>query len=1045
MNLSEIFIRRPVMTILIMVTVAFFGVLSYIALPVSDMPDVDYPTITVSVDWPGADPQTVANNVVVPLEQQFTTIEGLQLISSTSYTGSATIVLQFHLDRNIDLAAPDVLAAINTATPQLPKDLPYAPTYTKTNPTASPILFICVTSPTASKGDLYNYGYSILSQRLSIVEGVSQVQTYGSPYAVRLRIDPQKLAARNIGIDDVGEAIQQANVYLPVGTLFGEKREYTIDVNGQLIPAALYDPIIIKNDNGSITRFRDVGHAIDSVQNDKLFVGYYEKGFDAPTVVLAVRKQPGANTLKIIQNINDLLPSLEAQIPGSIKLVRIFDQSEFIWDSVHDVQMTLGIAILLVVFVIFFYLGKIRDTLIPVITIPLSVLGAFIIMYQLKFTIDILSLLAITLAIGYLVDDAIVVLENIVRHVEHGEKPLTAALNGSKEISFTILSMTLCLCTIFIPLLFMEGIIGRILHEFAITIVTTVFISGMISLSLTPLMCSRIIPEPKEGKEQKKTFVEKISNKLNNKILSLYSPTLEWALKHRLFVLSIGIGSLVLSIFLLIKLPKDFLPPDDLGMIEAYIQSVDGTSPFSINDYTDRLSKILAKDPNVKNICSVGAYPQDNEGVMYLHLKPIHDRLSLEPLLHHLYPIANQIPGCKVFLVPMPLINLQAGTTTSKGDYQYTLTSLSTDDLYKFGPIMEQKMKALNSITAVVSDMDIAEPQAKIEILRDRASQYNITATQIENVLNLAYATSNLSPINTPSYQYYAIMETFPHFYRNPSDLNQIWLRNTNNNMVPFSAICKVKEDIGPLTVNHINGLPSATISFNLTPQSALDSALQDVETLAKQILPPTVTGSIQGSASVFKSSFANLKFLLMIAMFIIYIILGILYESFFPPITVMSTLPPAALGGLLSLLLFGQTLSLYAVVGMIMLLGIVMKNGIILIDFANDSRMHQGKSIHDAIFHACMVRCRPILMTTFAAIMGAVPIALAIGGATAKSHQSLGIVIVGGLIFSQIMTLYLTPVIYTYVEGLPAKLTKKAPESPQPHAESYYEVYSRR
>jgi hydrophobic/amphiphilic exporter-1 (mainly G- bacteria), HAE1 family len=1031
MNLSEIFIRRPVMTILIMMTVAFFGVLSYIALPVSDMPDVDYPTITVNVDWPGADPQTVANNVVVPLEQQFTTIEGLMQISSTSYTGSATIVLQFHLDRNIDLAAPDVLAAINTATPQLPKDLPYAPTYTKTNPTASPILFLCVTSPTMSLGDLYNYGYSVLAQRISIIEGVSQVQTYGQPYAVRLRVDLQKMAAKGIGVQDVGQAIQLANVYQPVGTLFGEKKEFTIDVNGQLMPAALYDPIIIKNDNGSIVRFRDIGHAIDSVQNDKIITQFYQGDYAAPSVVLAVRKQPGANTLKVIEEINTLLPTLEAQIPGSVKLVRIYDQSQFIWDSVHDVQLTLFIALLLVVCVIFFYLGKIKDTLIPVITIPLSVLGAFIVMLQLKFTIDILSLLAITLAIGYLVDDAIVVLENIVRHVEHTEDPFTAALNGSKEISFTILSMTLCLCTIFIPLLFMQGIIGRILHEFAVTIVVTVFISGMISLSLTPLMCSRIIPANVEGVEKKKNYVEQISHALNEKILSIYSPSLEWALRHRKIILGLGIASLALSIFLVIKLPKDFLPPDDLGLVECYIQTVDGTSPFLVSDYTNKLSHILSQDPNVESIISVSGYPQDNEGVMYLNMKPINKRLPLGPLLRHLRPIANQIPGCAVFLVPMPLINLQAGTTNSKGDFQYTLTSMSNDSLYKYGPLMEQEMKELKTVTAVVSDMDISEPQAKIEILRDKASQYNIDATQIENSLNLSYATSNLSPINTSIYQYYAIMETFPHFYRSPADLKQIWFRNTNNEMVPFSSICKVVESIGPLTVNHINGLPSATISFNLAPNIPLGTALKDVETLAKKTLPATVTGSIQGSASVFAQSFANLQFLLWVSMFIIYVILGILYESFFPPLTVMSTLPPAALGGFLSLMLFGQTLSLYAVVGMIMLLGIVMKNGIIMIDFANDSRLHKGTPIHDAIFQACMVRCRPILMTTFAALMGAVPIAIGIGGATAKSRQSLGIAIVGGLIFSQVMTLYLTPVIYTYVEELHEKFKRKKRESP--------------
>jgi HAE1 family hydrophobic/amphiphilic exporter-1 len=651
--------------------------------------------------------------------------------------------------------------------------------------------------------------------------------------------------------------------------------------------------------------------------------------------------------------------------------------------------------------VIFLYLGKLKDTIIPVVTIPLAVLGALIVMLQMKYTIDILSLLAITLAIGYLVDDAIVVLENIVRHVEQGEDPYTAALNGSKEISFTILSMTLCLCTIFIPLLFMGGIIGRILHEFAVTIVATVFVSGVIALTLTPLMCSRLIPP----------FEEK---------------SLDWALSNRFLIMILGVCSLVLSIFLVVKLPKDFLPPDDLGIVEAYIRGIDGTSPFLVTDYMDKLCKTLVDDPNIQNIIGVSAYPQDNEAILWLNLKPIHKRLALEPLLQHLHPIVSQMPGVQVFLKPLPLINLQVGATESKGDYQYTLQSLNAADLYKAGPELVNKMKELKSITAVISDLDIEEPQAKIEILRDRASQYNITANQIENALQLAYATSNLSPISTPTYQYYAIMETFPHFYRGPTDLKQFWFRNTNNEMVPFGAICNIQETLGPLTVNHINGLPSATISFNLAKNVPLETALKDVQNLAGKTLPISVTGDIQGSASVFQTSFANLKFLMIVAFFIIYIILGILYENFFPPITVMSTLPPAALGGLLSLMIFGQTLSLYAVVGMIMLLGIVMKNGIIMIDFANASRIHGGKTIHDAIHNACMVRCRPILMTTFAAMMGALPIALAIGGATAKSRQSLGIAIVGGLIFSQVMTLYLTPVIYTYIEELHEKLTRK-------------------
>lgn len=584
--------------------------------------------------------------------------------------------------------------------------------------------------------------------------------------------------------------------------------------------------------------------------------------------------------------------------------------------------------------------------------------------------------------------------------------------------------MTLCLCTIFIPLIFMGGIIGRILHEMAITIITTVFISGLIALSLTPLMCSRLIPTYK--KDRVKGPLERFSVNLNQKILSIYLPTLEWALKRRFWVLCGGVASLLLSIFLFLKLPKDFLPPDDLGVVQVLVQTVDGTSPFQITKYCEKLSKILTEDPNVESVVSIGAWPQDNEGILYLCLKPQHKRLALEPLIKHLNPIANQIPGCRAFLVPLPLINMQTGTIESKGAYQFSLQSLSIKDLNKYGPILTNKMKHLKSISDVVSDMDVQQPQAKVEILRDKASQYQINATQIENAFNLAYATSNLTPINTPIYQYYAIMETFPHFYRSPEDFKQIWFRNANNEMVPFSAICKVTQTLGPLNVNHLDGLPSATISFNVPSNVPLQKALKDVQKLANQTLPENVIATIQGAASVFKASFENIQFLLLITFFIIYVILGILYENFFPPITVMSTLPAAAFGGLFSLLITNEPLSLYAVVGLIMLLGIVMKNGIILVDFANDSRINHDKSIHEAIIHAATVRCRPILMTTFAAMMGAVPIALAIGGATAKSRQSLGIVIVGGLIFSQIMTLYFTPITYSYIEELHEKLKRR-------------------
>ncbi len=566
-NLSAPFILRPVMTILVMVSIAFFGVLAYKALPVSDLPNVDYPTILVSVEYPGADPETIANNVVVPLEREFATIEGIAVIASTSYTGNASIVLQFHLDRNIDLAAPDVQAAINAAGPQLPQNLPYAPTYSKVNPTASPILFLILTSSTETLADLYDYGNTVLGERLSIIEGVSQVQTYGSPFSVRLRVDPQKLAARKIGLNEVGQAIKNANVYLPTGTLYGKTGEFTIDVSGQLTEAAAYNRIIVKNDQGSIVRFEDIGTAIDSVQYDKMTYGYCEHETTEPMVALAIRKQPGANTLSVIQKIKEILPSLQQHLPGPIKDRSRYDQSEYIKESILDVEMTLLLAMFLVIGVVFIYLGKVRDTLIPVIAIPMSILGTLIVMFYLGFSIDILSLLAFTLVVGFLVDDAIVVLENIARLVEEGKKPLEAALLGSKQIDFTILSMTSCLAIVFIPLLFMEGIIGKILHQFSCTIIVAVLISGFISLTLTPLLASRLIPPFSKN--------ELFAERFNKRILKIYAPTLEWALNHKKTILLSGFVSLGLSIFLITALPKDFLPDDDLGLIDGFIQTTD--------------------------------------------------------------------------------------------------------------------------------------------------------------------------------------------------------------------------------------------------------------------------------------------------------------------------------------------------------------------------------------------------------------------------------------------------------------------------------------
>lgn len=1026
MNISGIFISRPVMTTLVMLTLAFFGVLSYKAMPVSDLPDVDFPTIQVTVSYPGASPQTIANNVVVPLEQQFTTINGIMSISSTSYTGSATIVLQFDLDRNIDLAAPDVQEAINAASAQLPKDLPYAPNYTKVNPTATPILFFSIHSETATKGDLYDYAHSVIAQRLNIVEGVSQVQAFGQPYAVRVQVDPDKLAARGIGINQIGNAIQNANVYLPLGTLFGESKEYTITCDGQIYDAEKYNPLIMKADaeTGAIVRLRDVGKAFDSVQNDKIFVNFLKGDINNPTVGLAIQKQPGANTLATIDRINAILPELQKSIPSSIKLYRMYDQSDFIIESVKDVEMTLFIALCLVVVVIFFYLGKFVETFIPSMAIPMSILATIIVLYLCGYNIDILSLLAITLAIGFLVDDAIVVLENVVRHVEMGEAPLQAAFNGAKEIGFTILSMTLCLSAIFIPLLFMGGIVGKILHEFAVTIVVAVLASGAISLSLTPVLCSKLVKPKKETEEEKKSFVTKMSDKLNNSLLDMYRPKLEWALRNRGIVLIVGALSVAFSLFLAMTLPKDFLPGGDIGFIQAFTMTADGTSPFQVERLQKEYSEQALKHPSIDSIVVIAGTPQDNEGMMYLRMIQNHKQTTDE-VVKELYGQFTKIPGANVFLRPLPLLNLQVGTTTSKADYQFTMQSINANDLYTHAPIMMQKMKSMPEFTQINSDLDVSQAQLSMEILRDKASMLGITAQDIEYALQLAFSDSNLSPINEPQNQYYVIMETLPDFYRNPSKLSQIWLTSNTQKLVPLSSVVKMKETLGPLTINHLDGLPSATISFNIK-DVPLETALQSLQTLADEILPGTVSGSVQGSANIFKSSFADINFLLIITFFLIYVILGILYESFFPPITVMSTLPPAALGGLLSLLIFGDNLSFYAVVGLILLLGIVMKNGIIMIDFANESRIKEEMGAFEAAKHACLVRFRPILMTTFSAIMGALPIALGIGGSSAASRKPLGLVIVGGLLFSQVLTLFFTPVTYTYVEEFREWLHKK-------------------
>ncbi|HEX2579458.1 MAG TPA: efflux RND transporter permease subunit [Rhabdochlamydiaceae bacterium] len=1019
--ISQLFIKRPVMTTLVMIAILFFGIVAFKQIPVSDLPNVNYPAITVSVEYPGANPNTVANNVVSPLERQFLTIQGVRSIASTSSTGSATIVLQFVLEKPIDSAALDVQNAINTAGPELPQNLPYAPTYDKTNPSQTPILYFTVSSDTMPQHELYSYAYTFIGQRLSTISGVAHVGVYGSPFAVRVQVNPQKLAAKQVGIDEVALAIQNANVNIPTGTLFGKTGEYTIDVNGQLSQAAYYDSIIIKNDTGNIVRIRDVGRSLDSTHDDKQYLRYLTPDKDQACVIFGVLTQPGVNSMRVISDINNVLPSIEASLPGSVSLNRVFDKAVYIKEAVHDVEMTLCIAFLLVVFVIFFYLGTPMNTLIPALALPVIIVGTFAAMYLLGFTVDILSLLAITLSIGFLVDDAIVVLENIVRHVEAGVPPFEAALQGSKEIGFTIISMTLSLCSAFIPLLFMDGIIGKLFHEFAVVIVVAVLISGFISLTLTPMLCSRLIQPHHE--QNKKTLMERFSEKFNLSLITFYDKTLAVVLQYRKATLTVGAFSIVLSVLLFKFLPADFLPPDDIGFIVVHTQAATGTSPFQMMKYQDQLTRQIKNHPAVETIFSIGALPDDNKGEMFIQLKSYKKRTSMPQIIEEMQKTLQTFPGVQSFLKPMPLIDLQVSTTDIKSPYQYTLQSLDQTLLYQSTETLIQQMKTLPGLTQVSTDLEIKQPQLNIEILRDKASALNLSAADIENALSFAFSASNLSPINDPEYQYYAILELEPKYYSDPSLLSQLYIRSSTNKLVPLSAATRQSETVGPLNINRFNGLPAVNIFFDIGT-NALGPAVAKIENLARETLPPTVTGHVQGTADVFKDSFANLSLLLLVCIFVIYIILGILYENFLHPITVMSTLPPAALGGLLTLYIFHYPLSLYAFVGLILLLGIVMKNGIILIDFAVDAII-AGKTPLEAIQHACRARFRPILMTTFSALMGAVPIAMGIGGMTAQSRIPLGLVIIGGLIVSQILTLYLTPVLYLFLENFRERFKK--------------------
>ncbi len=1046
MNLCEPFIRRPVMTSLVMLAILLFGILGYRNLAVSDLPNVDFPTIQVSAGLPGASPETMASSVATPLEKQFTTIAGLDSMTSTSSLGNTEITLQFNLSRNIDSAALDVQTAISAAQNQLPPNLPSPPTFRKVNPADQAIFLLAVTSPTLPLYEVDKDAENLIAEQISMVPGVAEVDVYGSAkYAVRVQLNPQALASRQIGIDEVEQAIQNANVNLPMGTLNGAHRAYNIQSNGQISDAAAYRPLIVAYRNGAPVRLDQVAKVTNGVQ-DQYVANWIN---NVPGIMLAVRRQPGTNTIEIVNNIRKLIPRFYSMVPPSINLSVEYDRSVPIRESVNDVKFTLLLAVFLVILVIFLFLRNASATIIPSLALPMAIMGTFAVMYLLGYTVDNLSLLALTLSVGFVVDDAIVMLENIVRHMEMDKGPFEAALNGSREVSFTILSMTVSLAAVFLPVFFMPGVFGRLLHEFAVVIISAVLVSGLVSLTLTPMLC-RYYLRPEHGQRHGWMY-RKLENILDTS-LRWYGSSLRWSLRHRVLIMMSGVLILAGTAWEFWVIPKGFLPEEDSSRIAITTEANQGISFDSMKAHQEAVNRVLEDDPSVVQFFSgVSASSSSglNNGRAFLHLKDRSDRpwtnnatydhlvarygrvpilgsvaRSIRPLFEHhltiddvmaeLQPKLNRITGMQVFMQNPPTIRI--GGQSTKSLYQFTLSSPQTDELYKYAEMLEAKMKTLPGLADVTSDLQIKNPQANVVVDRDKASALGVTPQQVEDALYSAYGQRLVSPIYTSDNEYWVVMQVQDRFQSDPNTLSELYIRSSSGQLVPLAAVSKFTTGVGPLTVNHTGQLPSVTISFDLAPGVALGQAVSEVQDLAKSLLPISISTSFQGTAQAFQQSLSGLGILLIMTVVVIYIVLGILYESYIHPITILTGLPAACFGGLVALSLFHMQLDIYGFVGLIMLIGIVKKNAIMMVDFALDLERKGDYTASESAYQGCMIRFRPIMMTSACTIMGTLPIAIGFG-ADAGARRPLGLCVVGGLVFAQFVTLYITPVFYTYMD----------------------------